>query len=114
MERLKQKSVFPVIGDLKNFPTPDDLNDEEKMIATMVSQFVDESILPQLESLENHDYDLTKELFTAAGELGLMGVEVPEEYGGLELGKKVSGLIAEKMGYAASFSVAFNIHSGVG
>lgn len=49
-----------------------------------------------------------------AGELGLLSIEVPEEYGGFELGKAVSGLVAEKMGYAGAFSVSFNIHAGVG
>jgi alkylation response protein AidB-like acyl-CoA dehydrogenase len=49
-----------------------------------------------------------------AGALGLLGIEVPEEYGGLSLNKKLSGLVAEKMGAGGSFSVSFNIHAGVG
>ena len=55
-----------------------------------------------------------RQLFEKAGELGLLGIEVPEDYGGFELGKAVSGLVAEKMGYAGAFSVSFNIHAGVG
>ncbi|HEY4599716.1 MAG TPA: acyl-CoA dehydrogenase family protein [Cerasibacillus sp.] len=114
MEILESKMIFPTRGEAGEFFTADHLTEEEQMIAQTVSQFVDEDILPYLKQIEQHDYDLTRKLFTAAGELGLMGVEVPEDYGGLELGKKMSGIIAEKMGYAASFSVAFNIHSGVG
>lgn len=114
MEVLQSKVIFPTRGETGEFFTANHLTEEEQMISQMVSQFVDEDILPYLEQIEQHDYHLIRELFKAAGELGLMGVEVPEDYGGLELGKKMSGIIAEKMGYAASFSVAFNIHSGVG
>ncbi|MFP3490818.1 acyl-CoA dehydrogenase family protein, partial [Staphylococcus sp. SIMBA_130] len=53
-------------------------------------------------------------LFRDAGDLGLLGADVPELYDGMELGKKTAGLVAERMGYGASFSVSFNIHTGVG
>lgn len=112
MERVKE--IFPYEGPHTEAFSSDELNDEEKLIANMIEQFVEEQVLPQNEALENHDYTVGRELFKASGELGLLGAEVPADYGGLEMGKKVSGLIAEKMGYGASFSVGFNIHTGVG
>jgi len=90
------------------------LNQDEQMIAETIRQFIKDKISPNMHKIEAHDYDLMEELFKQAGELGLLGAEVPEDYGGLEMGKRMSGIIAENMGYAASFSVAFNIHSGVG
>ena len=62
-----------------------------------------------MENIEQHNYKVSRQLFEKAGELGLLGIEVPEDYGGFELGKAVSGLVAEKMGYAGAFSVSFNI-----
>src|SRR5699024_10732330 len=112
MERVK--AVFPYEGPHTKSFSSDELNEEEQLIANMIEQFVEEQVLPQNEALETNDYTVGRELFQASGELGLLGAEVPADYGGLEMGKKVSGLVAEKMGYGASFSVGFNIHTGVG
>lgn len=112
MERVK--AIFPYEGPHTEAFSSDELNEEEQLIANMIEQFVEEQVLPQNEALENHDYTVGRELFQASGELGLLGAEVPAAYGGLDMGKKVSGLVAEKMGYGASFSVGFNIHTGVG
>ena len=49
-----------------------------------------------MENIEQHNYEVSRQLFEKAGELGLLSIEVPEEYGGFELGKAVSGLVAEK------------------
>ena len=49
-----------------------------------------------MENIEQHNYKVSRQLFEKAGELGLLSIEVPEEYGGFELGKAVSGLVAEK------------------
>ncbi|WP_396265767.1 acyl-CoA dehydrogenase family protein [Halobacillus shinanisalinarum] len=94
--------------------TPEDFMDEEDLISKTTEMFVKQEIAPQLESIEKHDYKVACQLFEKAGELGLLGIEVPESYGGLSLNKKLSGLVAEKMGYGGSFSVSFNIHVGVG
>jgi len=111
---VKVKGVFPYEGPHTDSFSSDELNEEEQLIANMIEQFVEEQVLPQNEALETNDYTVGRGLFQASGELGLLGAEVPEAYGGLEMGKKVSGLVAEKMGYGASFSVGFNIHTGVG
>ncbi|GAA0424991.1 MAG: acyl-CoA dehydrogenase family protein [Bacillota bacterium] len=89
-------------------------SDEEELFAKTIDKFVLEQVNPDMEKLEAHDYKVARELFKYAGDLGLLGADVPEAYGGLAMGKRTAGLIAEKMGFAGSFSVSFNIHSGVG
>ncbi len=66
------------------------------MIAKTTEEFVVNEVLPQLEHLENHEFDRSVALLKQAGELGLLGADVPEEYGGLSLDKISSALIAEK------------------
>ncbi|NPC92951.1 acyl-CoA dehydrogenase [Bacillus sp. WMMC1349] len=95
--------------------TPEDFNEEEQLISKTTELFVGNEVIPLLESIDQHqNHKNVKKLFQKAGELGLLGIEVPEEYGGLSLNKKLSGLVAEKMGAGGSFSVSFNIHAGVG
>ncbi len=91
--------------------TPEDFQAEEEMIAKTTEQFVEYVKKKQAESTGN---EVIRHLFKEAGATGLLGVEVEEEHDGLNLGKKFSGLVAEKMGAAGSFSVSFNIHVGVG
>ncbi|MDO6449393.1 acyl-CoA dehydrogenase family protein [Oceanobacillus profundus] len=91
-----------------------DFQEEEKLIARTIDKFIQEHVNPSIKNLEAYDYELAKKLFRDAGDLGLLGADVPELYDGMELGKKTAGLVAERMGYGASFSVSFNIHTGVG
>jgi alkylation response protein AidB-like acyl-CoA dehydrogenase len=94
--------------------TPEDFTDEHKMIAKTTEEFVVNEVLPQLEHLENHEFDRSVKLLKEAGELGLLGADVPEEYGGLGLDKVSSALIAEKMSRAGGFSITHGAHVGIG
>lgn len=94
--------------------TPEDFTDEQKMIAKTTEEFVVNEVLPQLEHLENHEFDRSVALLKQAGELGLLGADVPEEYGGLSLDKISSALIAEKMARAGGFSISHGAHVGIG
>lgn len=94
--------------------SPNYFNEEEKMIKSTVKQFVENKVYPQLTEMEAHNYDVIRSLFTGAGDLGLLGADVKADYGGIDMGKKISGLIAEEMGHGSSFGVSFNIHTGVG
>ncbi|WP_369899782.1 acyl-CoA dehydrogenase family protein [Bacillus manliponensis] len=117
MEKAQfKKNTFSLLSDDINVNTftPEDLADEGELIAKTTEQFVKQEVVPKLDCIEDHDYDVSRQLFQKAGELGLLSIEVPEKYDGLDLGKTVSGLVAEKMGYGGSFSVSFNIHAGVG
>ncbi|SDJ24482.1 acyl-CoA dehydrogenase family protein [Natribacillus halophilus] len=113
-----KSSGMPWWEDLQTDPdifTPEDLSEDEVMIAKTTEKFVKQSVIPDAERLEQHDYQAGEETFAAAGELGLLAIEIPEAYGGLELGKHVAGLVAENIGNGGgSFSVAYNIHAGVG
>ena len=74
------------------------------MIAKTTEDFVEKEVFPQVEYLENHEFDRTVKLLKQAGELGLLAADVPEEYGGLGLDKVSSALITEKMSNAGGFS----------
>lgn len=76
--------------------TPEDFTDEHKMIAKTTEEYVANEVLPVVENLEHHEFEHSVRLLKSAGELGLLGADVPEEYDGLGLDKVSSALIAEK------------------
>ncbi len=94
--------------------TPEDLSPEQRQIAEMTANFAEEKILPRVPEIEAKNFAVSRELMREAGELGLLGVDVPEEYGGLELDKVTSALIAERIAVSGSFSVTFSAHAGIG
>ncbi len=94
--------------------TPEDFSDEQEMIAKMTEDFVSGRVLPELPYLEKHEFDRSVKLLQEAGELGLLAADVPEEYGGLNLDKVSSALIAEKMAVAGGFSLSHGAHVGIG
>lgn len=83
--------------------TPEDFTDEHKMIYRTTISFVNNEILPRMDELESQKEGLNRELIGAAGELGLLGADVPEEYGGTELDTISSTIIAECIGRGGSF-----------
>ncbi|WP_438312376.1 acyl-CoA dehydrogenase family protein [Sporosarcina sp. FA9] len=94
--------------------TPEDFTDEQKMIAKTTEDYVKNEVLPVVEKLENHEFDNSVRLLKSAGDLGLLGADVPEEYGGLGLDKISSALIAEKMSVSGGFSITHGAHVGIG
>ena len=84
------------------------------MIAKTTEDFVKEQVWPVLEEIENHNFDHTVRLLKQAGELGLLGADVPEEYGGLGLDKITSTLITEKISLGRSFGLSHGAHVGIG
>ncbi|WP_147804315.1 acyl-CoA dehydrogenase family protein [Alkalicoccus halolimnae] len=94
--------------------TPEDLTDEHKMIAKTTEDFVKEKVVPEIEFIENHEFDRSVRLLKEAGELGLLGADVPEEFGGIGLDKISSSLITEKFALAGSFSLTQGAHVGIG
>ena len=94
--------------------TPEDFSEEQIMIRDMTEQFVEEEVLPQQEKIENKEWDVTVSLLRRCGELGLLGIEVPQKYGGEELDKVSAMIVAEKLGRVASFAVSYGGHSGIG
>ncbi len=93
---------------------PEDFTDEHKMIYETAKDFVAKEVLPNMERLEEKDHELVLSLLAKAGELGLLGTDVPEEYGGLGLDKVSTTVVGEAMGTAGSFSVVYGAHTGIG
>ncbi|MEG9295576.1 acyl-CoA dehydrogenase family protein [Mangrovibacillus sp. Mu-81] len=94
--------------------TPEDYSDEQKMIAKTTEDYVLNEVVPVIDNLENHEFDHSVRLLKEAGEIGLLGADVPEEYGGIGLDKVSSALIAEKMSRAGGFSISHGAHVGIG
>ncbi|MFD0051424.1 acyl-CoA dehydrogenase family protein [Actinomycetes bacterium NPDC127524] len=94
--------------------TPEEFTDEQIMIAKTTDDFLVNEVLPQVEYLEKHEFDRSVKLLKQAGELGLLGADVPEEYGGLGLDKVSSALISEKLSRAGGFSITHGAHVGIG
>src|SRR5437764_1538869 len=94
--------------------TPEDLTEEQMMIRDMTEQFVEDEVLPQVEKIEHKDWGVTIGLLKRCGELGLLGIEVPEQYGGENLDKVSAMIVAEKLARVASFAVSYGGHSGIG
>jgi alkylation response protein AidB-like acyl-CoA dehydrogenase len=87
--------------------TPEQLSDEHRLIARTTDQFIDSEVLPQLEQLETGDWTLARALLRRCGELGLLGVNVPDQYGGLDLDKISSLIVAERIARSASFGASY-------
>ncbi|GFO55119.1 acyl-CoA dehydrogenase [Geomonas sp. Red276] len=94
--------------------TPEDFSDEQRQIAATTEQFVKNEVQPVREEIEHQQFDHVVKLMRRCGELGLLMMDAPEEYGGLELDKATSMLAAEKIASAGSFSVVYAAHTGIG
>ena len=87
--------------------TPEKLSDEHRLMAQTTTEFVDSEVLPVLDRLEQKDWQLARSLLKRCGELGLLGIAVPEAYGGLDLDKASSLAVIERIGPSASFATTF-------
>lgn len=93
--------------------TPEDLSLEQRQIAETTAQFAEDRIVPQIAEIEVKNFSVSRALMREAGELGLLGVDVPEEYGGVELDKIASALVVDRISVSGSFSVTFSAHTGI-
>lgn len=94
--------------------TPEDFSEEQRQLADTIEHFVAREVLPNAERIENHDFALVASLLKQTGDLGLLMIDVPEEYGGLELDKATSALVAEKISAYGGFACSFVTHTGIG
>ena len=94
--------------------TPEDFSEEQVMIGQTADDFMVKELVPRLPELLKLDYGLNRELLRKAGELGLLGVEIAEEYGGLGLDKVSGCLVSEKAGRDGSFATTFAVQTGIG
>jgi alkylation response protein AidB-like acyl-CoA dehydrogenase len=93
---------------------PEEFNEEQLMVRDMCSQFLDTEVLPVVERMDKLEPGLMPGLLEKAGEQGLLGVSVPEQYGGMGKDFITSTIVAEYLGGGYSFSVANAAHTGIG
>ncbi|MBT9587387.1 acyl-CoA dehydrogenase family protein [bacterium] len=94
--------------------TPDNLSEEHRMIRQTAERFMLERVMPNAERIEKKDHEILKTVLREAADLGLLGAEIPEEYGGTGLDLLSTMLITEEIARLASFSVTFGGHAGIG
>jgi len=105
--------MFHPAGSLPQ-ATPEETSEESLAIAEAARDFVDGEILPRDEAIDHLDLELTRDLLAKAGDLGILGMEIPEAYGGLDLDKKTALLVLEEMARQASFSTSYTAHTSIG
>jgi alkylation response protein AidB-like acyl-CoA dehydrogenase len=94
--------------------TPADLTDDQRLIGQTAEEFVTKEVLPNVPDLELHKEGLMARMLKSAGEIGLLGGAIPEEYGGSGLDKVSATILAEKLAGYASFAVSHGGHAGIG
>jgi alkylation response protein AidB-like acyl-CoA dehydrogenase len=95
--------------------TPEEFNEEQRMMREAIKEFVDRDVWPARERFDNKDYDYTFELMQKIGEMGFLGISVPEAYGGMGMGFVDTMLVCEYIsGASGSLSTAFGAHTGIG
>ncbi|MDO5608316.1 MAG: acyl-CoA dehydrogenase family protein [Capnocytophaga sp.] len=99
----------------ENVFTPEDFSEEQKMMRDSVKEFIDREVWVNKPRFENKDYGFTHELMQKAGEMGFLGVAVPETYGGLGMGFVSTMLVCDYIsGATGSLATAFGAHTGIG
>ena len=99
---------------IQNIFTPEDFEDEHRMLAETVTNFLAEKVFPRMEEIDAKKEGLMRELLVEAGELGLLGADIPEKYDGTETDEICTTIIAEKVGATGSFAITHGGHTGIG
>lgn len=93
----------------------EELNEEQKMLRDSAKEFIDREVVPQKERFEKKDYAFTEETMRKLGEMGMLGIAVPEEYGGLGMGFVTTMLACDYIsGVTGSLATAYGAHTGIG
>ncbi len=106
--------VLPDAFDPDNTFTTYDLTDEQRIFRDALKEFMAREVLPQTDKIESKEWDLTRKLLLQLGELGALGVEVPEQYDGMGLDKTTAAIFAEEMGWQGSFACTVLATTGIG
>lgn len=93
----------------------EELNEEQRMMRDAVIEFADREVLPHRERFENKDYELTRETMSKLGEMGMLGISIPEKYGGMGMGFVSTMLVTDHIsGVTGSLATAYGAHTGIG
>ncbi len=113
--RLKGGEYLVKNASYNDIFTYEDLSEEQKMILESAREFIDKEVVPNKHQLEKKDYALIEELMRKIGELGLLGISVPTEYGGMGMGFVSTMLVCDYIsGATGSLATAFGAHTGIG
>jgi butyryl-CoA dehydrogenase len=93
--------------------TPEDFNEQHRLIEQTAEEFAQQEIVPNSARIEQKDFAFSRELMRKAAALGLTSVDIPEEYGGAEMDKVTSAIVADRMAKQGSFAVTFSAHVGI-
>src|SRR5882724_868221 len=94
--------------------TPEDFTEEHQQIAKTAEEFARQEIIPAIERIEHKEYQVTRDLLKKASEIGIANIDVPEQYGGSDMDKVSSAIVADRIAVCASFSTSFGGHAGIG
>lgn len=94
--------------------TPEDFSDDQLAIADVARKYMENEVVPNVEQIEAHNWDVSVRLLKQAGDLGLLSFDIPEEYGGMEVDKISSVLISENFARQGSFAVTIGAHTSIG
>lgn len=100
--------------EAKDVFIPEEFTEEQRMMADATLDFIKKEISPNVQRMDSLEPGFMQSLLDKAGELGLLGISIPEEYGGLGMSFNTSMLIADVIGSAGSFSTAYGAHTGIG
>ncbi len=111
---LKSGEFLVENTESKDIFIPEEFNEEQRMIAQTCQDFLNSEVYPNVDKVDKQDRELMKSMLKKSGELGLMGISIPEEYNGFGQSFVTQMLAAETIGAGYSFSVAFMAHCGIG
>lgn len=94
--------------------TPENFTEEQRMVQTTAEEFVAREVFPHYQQILKQDWPLTRSMLKKAGEIGLAGLDVPEQYGGMALDIPSSMLVVQSMSAVPSFAASFGAHTGIG
>ena len=103
-----------LISETAEIFTPEDFTDEHKMIGETCRQYIDNEVVPNLSALDAHNWDIARDLLKKAGELGLLGANIPESLGGMELDQTAGAIIAEMVGRSSGFGASYGAQTSIG
>lgn len=104
IEQRKPEEVF----------SPEDFTEQHLLIAQTAEEFANKEIVPNIDRMERKEFSINRELLKNAGELGLSGVDVPEAYGGMQMDKVTSAIIADRVAKYGGFSTTWGAHTCIG
>ncbi len=103
-----------VLARADSIYTPEDFDDTTRELGKITRQFIERDVIPKLPQMEAGDLDLNVPLMRRAGELGPLSIEVPEDYGGLDLPKVVAAVVSEELAGSGGFAVTMTAHTSIG